>query len=70
MNENCAIYCLGFNEYSFLEMKKQVVGVGFVLAKKPTEGMTKKVEVQKKKKGQRSNENFFVYIPLTFKIFS
>ena len=30
-------------------MKKHVVGVCFVLAKKPTEGMAKKVEVQEKK---------------------
>ena len=54
----------------FWEMKKHVAGFGFVLAKKPTEGMNKKVEVQEKKKGRRSNDNFFVYIPPTFKIFS
>ena len=51
-------------------MKKHVVEVCFVLAKKPTEGMAKKVEVQEKKNSRRPNDNFFVYIQPTFKIFS
>ena len=56
----------GFQRNSFLRDEKRVVGVCFVLAKKPTKGMAKKVEVQEKKKNQRCTDYFFVYIPLTF----
>ena len=48
-------------------MKKHVVGVCFVLAKKLTEGMAKKVEVQEKKNSRRPNDNFFVTFSLLLK---
>ena len=68
MNIVQAIFCLSFNEYSFLRDEKTRCGVCFVFAKDPTEGMAKKVEVQEKRKIEGLLRTFSC--TLTFKRFS